>query len=117
MDKKEFNNIVLANFPEVKPIYLKEVKDFWEKDEPGATIVVFDYLMSLVYEALAKKDESFLKRFGLWVEKMVAVDDNYCRNVIFLSVFEESSGDGRLEELKRYFGKETMKFLNETTFV
>ncbi len=116
MENKEFNERLIEAMPEAKDTYLKEKKDFWEYEEPGSTIVVEDYLMPVVYDALDKGDGKLLSRFGNWVEEMVSSEDEIATNVIFVCIFEKAFYEERIEGLKPYFGPKTMEWYAETSF-
>ena len=117
MENKEFNALLLDKTPEVRPIYEREVKDFWEGEEPGSTIVVEDYLMPLVYKALDEDDERLLEEFRSWLEEVSSLGDDDCEEVIFVCIFEKAFYEKRLGELKRRaFGPNALKFLSRTCY-
>ncbi len=116
MEKKKFNERLIEAIPEAKDTYLKEKEDFWKDEEPGSTIVVEDYLMPVVYDALEKDDGKLLSRFGEWVEEMVSSEDGLATDVIFVCVFEKAFYEERIEGLKPYFGPKTLAWYAQTSF-
>lgn len=45
MDKSEFNKLILNCFDEINEKYYSDLKNIWNKEEIGSTILIDDYLM------------------------------------------------------------------------
>lgn len=117
MGSKDFNKRLVEDIPEVRPAYRKEKKDFWKDEEPGSTIVVEDYLMPFVYSALEKKDDKLLGEFRDWLEGICSLQDEFCDEVIFVSIFEKAYYEGKIRLLaSNAFGPKAMDFYSKTSF-
>ena len=114
MENKEFNERLVASVPEMAEPY-RLAKEAWGEEEPGTTIIVEDYLMPLIYKALEKKDEKTLLKVALWLEDMASSNDEVAKAALFIGVFEHSYFDGKIEDLKPYFLKETRKMYDGTS--
>ena len=115
MENKEFNERLVASIPEMLKPY-KEAKEWWGDEEPGTTIVVEDYLMSLIYKALEKKGKALLSKFATWLESMASSKDGAVDSTIYVGVFEKAFFEGKIEDLKPYFLKETNKMYESISF-
>ena len=115
MENKEFNGRLVASIPEMAEPY-KEAKEWWDDEEPGTTIIVEDYLMPLVYKAIERQDKALLSSFATWLEGMVSLKDGIVDSTIYVGVFEKAFFEGKIEELKPYFLKETNKMYESISF-
>lgn len=117
MESKDFNEKLVNEIPEVRPIYEKEKTNFWEDEEPGSTIVVEDYLMPLVYSALEKNDDKLLGEFKSWLEGICSLRDDFCDEVVFASVFEKAYYDEKITLLvSEVFGPKAKEAFFKTSF-
>jgi hypothetical protein len=115
MENKEFNEKLVASIPEILKPY-KEAKEWWDDEEPGTTIVVEDYLMPLIYKAIERKDKALLSKFAIWLEDMVSLKDGVVDSTIYVGVFEKAFFEGKIDDLKPYFLKETNKMYESISF-
>ncbi len=114
MENKEFNERLVASIPEMAEPY-RLAKESWGEEEPGTTIMVEDYLMPLVYEALEKNNKKLLSEVALWLEDMASSCDEVARSAVFIGVFEHAYFDGKIGSLGPYFLKETRKMYEDTS--
>ena len=115
MENKEFNERLVASIPEMLKPY-KEAKEWWGDEEPGTTIIVEDYLVPLVCKAIERKDKALLSKFAIWLEDMVSLKDGIVDSAIYVGVFEKAFFEGKIEDLKPYFLKETNKMYESISF-
>ena len=94
----------------------KEAKECWDDEEPGTTIIVEDYLMPLVCKAIERKGKALLSKFAIWLEGMVSLKDGIVDSTIYVGVFEKAFFEGKIEDLKPYFLKETNKMYESISF-
>lgn len=106
---KNLIKTAMAELPEFKEEYEKQIAEDIIDDETGLHIV-FEYAFDpLVIEAVQSKDTEKCKRFFDFIEKMAESRDDDVMEVTDFSVMERLIGDIGKAELVKHLGKYSME--------
>ncbi len=114
MEKSKFNSIVLKYFNEIKEKYLFDVKNEWDGEEVGSTILIEDYLLPYVYEHL--DDERAMSNLSDLLEELISFKDDYCEEILYCSFFEKIHYENLENKFVPYYKKNTKMFYNQLKF-
>ena len=87
MTSKELNLKLIESFPEIKDVYLEETS--WQDgDETGSHVVYEDIFVPFIKAQITDKKEQILVNVFSYIEKLLALNDEYANEVVALSVIE-----------------------------
>jgi len=97
--------LLIREIPELASEYQAMVKD-WGSETPGGHIVYADLLVPFIERLLSlpHENEAVLVRTFQFLETLSRDGDEYIRNVVGASVFEELAGKHLLEKARLFFG-------------
>lgn len=114
MKISEFNKIVLEHFKEIKNKYELDVKDEWDGEEIGSTILIEDYLLPFIYNHL--EDSEVMNKLAKLLEELISLNDEFCEEVLYCSFFEKIYYDKLEYKFIPYFKKNTKSFYEHLSF-
>ena len=114
MNEKELNTILLEAFPELREDF-EEYTSWQDGLETGCFITFEDLLKPLARQALQRKDSSFLKRLGAFIEELITSDSGYARNVAIVGLIEGLKDYGDLA-IRNYLGPVSLKEFDELVY-
>jgi hypothetical protein len=82
------NNKLISEFPELKTRY-DETVSWQDGDKTGSHTVYSSVFKPYIFENFNCNNETALRKIFAYIEKIFVEDDNYSRDVILCSIFEE----------------------------
>ena len=87
MTSKDFNEMLLAEFPEIKEEFDKYVE--WQDGiETGSFLVVEDVFMKYFYSKIEELDFQTINKICSFIESTYLLNDEYASNVIVVGILE-----------------------------
>jgi uncharacterized membrane protein YheB (UPF0754 family) len=114
MERNKFNNLVINYFNEIKDKYLTDVKEEWDGEEIGSTILIEDYLLPFIYKNI--NDTKVMNRLSIMLEDLISLNDEYCEDVLYSSFFEKIHYDNMSDKFVQYYKEKTLDFFNKLKF-
>lgn len=114
MEKSKFNSIILKYFIEIKDKYLLDVKDEWDGEEIGSTILIEDYLLPYIYNHISENE--IMDKLSDLLEYLISLNDEYCEDVLYCSFFEKIHYDNIEDKFVPFYKEKTKKFFSELKF-
>ena len=111
MTPEILNNFLIKTFPELKEIYESEI-EWQDGDKTGAHIVYGDVFMPYLREVIDKYEISKIQEIFIFIEKILAFNDEYAEEVVCFSILEMLNSE-QIEICRPYMKKITLRCLRE----
>ena len=114
MERNKFNSIIIEYFNEIEDKYLADIKNDWDGEEIGSTILIEDYLLPFIYDNL--ENDIVMNKLGLMLEEILMLNDDYCEEVLYSSFFEKIHYDHLENKFINFFKDKTREFYKSLKF-
>lgn len=106
MDSTQLNQELLEAFPELTPEF-QEYTSWQDGIETGSFLTYEDLFLPLVKKALETQDETMLVRAGIFIERLMTLDDDYAKNVATVGVIEGLRAN-KDDSIRRFLGESSL---------
>lgn len=112
MTSKEFNELLLAEFPEIKDDFDKYVE--WQDGiETGSFLVVEDVFMNYFYSKIEELNFQIINKICSFIEKVYLLKDEYASNVIVVGILENLKSSEYSVKIAEFLYPATLKEYKE----
>lgn len=113
MKSKELNQMLLDEYPELKNKFEEETS--WQDGiDTGSTVVYEDVFVPFMLEHISSQNNDRIERDFKFIEKLAELsNDEYVKQVILLTIFDNLKFYDDKAEYKKWFGKKTLELLSK----
>lgn len=112
MTSKDFNELLLSEFPEIKEDFDKYVE--WQDGiETGSFLVVEDVFMKYFYAKIEELDFQTINKICSFIESTYLLNDEYASNVIVVGILENLKSSEYSVKIAEFLLPATLKEYKE----
>ncbi|MBQ7276133.1 MAG: hypothetical protein IJS58_02685 [Bacilli bacterium] len=112
MTSKNFNELLLSEFPEIKDDFDKYVE--WQDGiETGSFLVIEDVFMKYFYAKIEELDFQATNKICSFIERVYLLNDEYASNVIVVGILENLKSSDYSAKISEFLHPITLKEYKE----